>query len=185
MSNSTWIFQAVCYSSTSKHYAMLTVVEWASGDPTAEITWEYGVTPNNTAYHKFYRTTQLLFSETNDQAEWGSWYLAIAQDDTLSFESGSNSTLRPEFAANGTLSNTNDTAFRAINDNFPTFAFAKDLGTVSDTPISTLFTVALAQEEAIQFDGAEGIVSLPSLWTDYFPDELSYVCSRSIRGSLC
>ena len=156
---------------------MLTGAEWASGDPSAEISWEYGVTSNATAYHKFYRSTQLLFSETNDQAEWGSWYLATKQDDTLSFESGSNSTLRPEFAANGALANTNDTAFRAINDNFPTFAFAKDLGTVSDTPVSTLFTVALAQTEAIQFDGAQGNVSLPSLWTDYFSDELAYVCS--------
>ena len=133
------------------------------------------MTPNATAYHQVFRSTQLLFSETNDQAEWGFWYWATAQDDSLSFQSGSNSTLRPEFAANGTLANTNDTNYRAINDDFPTFAFAKDLGSVSDTPISTLFTVALAQTEAIQFDGAQGIVSVPSLWTDYFSDDLSYV----------
>jgi hypothetical protein len=94
----------------------------------------------------------------------------------LSFQSGSNSTLRPEFAANGTLVNTNDTNYRAINDNFPTFAFAKDLGKVR-TPVSTLFTIGLAQQEAIQFDGAQGTVSVPSLWTDYFSDDLAYVCT--------
>ena len=154
--------------------------EWTSGDPTAEITWEYGQTPNDTAYPKIFRTTQLLSSETNDQAEWGFWYWTTKEDDKLTFQSGSNSTRRPEFAANGTLANVNDTNYPAINDSFPTFAFAKDLGKVCATPMSTLFTVGLAQQEAIMFDGAQGNVSLPSLWTDYFSDDLAYVSSLSI-----
>lgn len=35
-------------------------------------------------------------------------------------------------------------------------------------PVSTLFDIGLAQQQAIQFDGAKGNVSVPSLWLSYF-----------------
>ena len=70
------------------------------------------------------------------------------------------------------MTNTNDTNFRAINENYPTFGFAVDLGSVGATEVSTLFTIGLTQESAIQFDGANGDVSVPSLWTSYYSTEL-------------
>lgn len=73
-----------------------------------------------------------------------------------------------------------DTNFRAINNKYPTFGFAVDLGSVSSTPISTLFTIGLAQEQAVQFDGAQGDVSVPSLWTSYYPTELDAVRTSNI-----
>ena len=45
------------------------------------------------------------------------------------------------------------------------------LGSVGSTPVSTLFTLGLAQEQAIQFDGAAGNVSVNSLWTSYYATE--------------
>ena len=127
------------------------------------------------AYHKFYRQTQLLFSETADQTDYGSWYWATDNVAGLTFQSGSDVDVRSAFTTSGALANTNDTNFRAIGDEYPTFGFAVDLGSVSATAVGTLFSIGLAQEQAIQFDGASGVVSVPSLWTSYFSTELDAV----------
>ena len=155
--------------------------EWASGDPSAEIEWTFGTTSGGNVYHKVYRETQLLWSETNDQAEWGYWYWATKGGYSLSYQSGSNTTVREQFAKTGQLSNHEDSRFRAINDSFPTFAFAQDLSRVGTTAVDTLFTVGLEQEQAIQFDGAQGNVSVPSLWLSYFSDANDAVSCARIR----
>ena len=172
-----------------------------SADSSAIAQWEYGVatstaatsksrrsrnrrqssngtnaTPSGgIAYHKFYRQTQLLFSETLDQTDYGSWYWATDNVAKLTHQSGSDTTVRGAFTSSGALANTEDTNFRAINDMYPTFGFAIDLGSLGSTPASTLFTIGLAQEQAIQFDGASGNVNLPSLWTSYYTTELDAV----------
>ena len=48
---------------------------------------------------------------------------------------------------------------------------------MDSTAVGTLFTLGLTQEQAIQFDGANGDVSVPSLWTSYFATELEAVSS--------
>ena len=85
--------------------------------------------------------------------------------------------------SNGTLPNTKDTNYRAINDDYPVFGYAIDLGTVT-TPVSTLYTLGLTQEEAIQFDGKTGIVPVTSLWTSYFPTELAAVSFSRLISNL-
>lgn len=127
------------------------------------------------AYHKFYRQTQLLWSETDDQTDYGDWYWATDDVAGLTFQSGADTIVRSAFITSGVLANTNDTKFRAIGDDYPTFAFAVDLGSVEATAVSTLFTLGLTQEQAIQFDGASGDASVPSLWTSYFSTELDAV----------
>lgn len=127
------------------------------------------------AYHKIYRQTQLLWSETDDQTDYGNWYWATDNVEGLTFQSGADTDVRSAFTTSGALANTNDTNFRAINDDYPTFAFAVDLGTVGATTVSTIFSLGLTQEQAIQFDGASGNVSVPSLWTSYFSTELDAV----------
>ena len=90
----------------------------------------------------------------------------------MTYQSGVDTDVRGAFTANGKLENTNDTNFRAINEDYPTFGFAIDLGAVDSADVSTLFTIGLTQESAIQFDGASGNVSVPSLWTSYYSTEL-------------
>lgn len=63
------------------------------------------------------------------------------------------------------------------NDNLlthhrPVFAFSRDLGRVSGGLTSTMFTIGVAQEEAILFNGIEKGQRMPSLWKDYFADEI-------------
>jgi hypothetical protein len=111
-----------------------------------------------------------VFSETNQQADWGYWYWATKNSSKLSYQSGSDSAVRGAFIAKGKLPNTKDPNFRPINQQYPVFGFSSDLGSVTK-PINTLYTLGLTQQQAIQFDGATGIVSLTSLWPSYFRTE--------------
>lgn len=82
--------------------------------------------------------------------------------------------MRGNFQSHGNLTNTKDADYRAINAQYPVFGFASDLGKVSGS-VNTLYTLGLTQEQAIQFDGASGVVPLTSLWTSHFSSETDAV----------
>ncbi|KAJ5797921.1 uncharacterized protein N7503_007217 [Penicillium pulvis] len=145
--------------------------EWVSGDRSTIAQWEYGTT-GDVAYHKVYRQTQLAFSEVNQQGEWGNWYWATDVADGTTHQSGEDTVVRAQFSSNGTLTNGVDTNYRAIQDDWPVFAFASDLGSVSSSPVSTLFSIGLTQDEAVQYEGASAYAPLQSLWKAYFDTEL-------------
>lgn len=82
--------------------------------------------------------------------------------------------MRGAFASKGSLASTEDDNFRPISQDWPVFGFAVDLGSVTaKESIATQFSIGLFQEEAIQFDGKDGNVTLPSLWVDYYQDDVN------------
>ena len=93
--------------------------------------------------------------------------------DGLSYQSGADIDVRGQFVSNGVLNNTQDTNFRAILDDFPVFGFAIDLGSVGSESVESVFTINLAQSNAVQFDGDDGVQALPSYWTESYSDDLS------------
>lgn len=94
----------------------------------------------------------------------------------MTYQSGSDKDVRGAFVAGGKLANTKDTNFRPINQDWPIFGYAVDLGTVGDAyDAATLFSIGLYQQEAVQFNGKDGNVTLPSLWTSYFDDDVAAV----------
>jgi hypothetical protein len=120
------------------------------------------------AYHKVFRQTQLAFSETADQTEYGFWYYLAENTASMTYQSGIDVDVRSAFVTNGSLPNTQDSNFRAINDQYPVFGFAYDLGTVGADSQTALFGISLNQQDAVQFEGADGVQPQPSLWTSYF-----------------
>ena len=74
--------------------------------------------------------------------------------------------------SSGQLKNSNDTNYRAINNAWPVFGYGIDLGAVKESAVSTLFSLGLCQDKAVQFLGADGLTVLPSLWKSYFADDL-------------
>ncbi|CZT46899.1 probable glutaminase GtaA [Rhynchosporium secalis] len=144
--------------------------EWVAGDHSAVAQWDYDTTIDDIAYHRVYRQTQLEFSETADQADWGNWYWATKKTDKLTYQSGSDVDVRGAFQSNGKLADTKDTNYRPINQAYPVFGFSVDLGFVTRF-VNTLYTIGLTQEQAIQFEGASGVVPLASLWTSFFTSE--------------
>lgn len=148
------------------------LIEWVSGDRNAIAEWEYGTT-DGVGYHKIRRQTQLPFSQVNEQAEWGNWYWATDNSKSMTYQSGGADDIRGKFSKDGKLTNGRDTGFRAISSNWPVFAFSSNLGSVKSSPVSTLFSLGLTQDEAIQYEGASNYGPVPSLWKSYFDTELS------------
>jgi hypothetical protein len=153
---------------------LISTQEWVAGDHSSVAQWDFNTTNNGISYHRVYRQTQLLFSETNDQADWGHWFWATKKVDGVTFQSGADKAVHGAFQRNGKLANTKDTHFRPINKDFPVFGFSIDLGSIT-SPVSTLFALGLTQEQAILFDGQTGNVPLNSLWKSYFPSETDAV----------
>lgn len=133
------------------------------------------------AYHKIYRQTQLLWSEIAQQTEYGNWYWLTNNSASLTHQSGTDEDVRSQFITTGYLTNTEDTNFRAINDDYPVFGFAFGLGNVT-TAVSQTWGISLNQQSCVQFEAPGGNQSVPCLWTDYFSDDLDAV--RSSRPGL-
>jgi hypothetical protein len=91
----------------------------------------------------------------------------------MTLKSGPDVIVRGAFNKTGKLDNSRDTKFRAINDAWPVFGYAIDLGSVGTKATSSLFTIGLAQTDAIQFLGKDGLKTVPSLWQDELKDELA------------
>ncbi|KAJ4311479.1 hypothetical protein N0V94_007920 [Neodidymelliopsis sp. IMI 364377] len=101
--------------------------EWVSGDVAVTAQWDFGLR-NGVAYHKVSSQTQQTFAEVMDRAEWGNFYYATDSRDGLTHQSGPDIDVRSMFVCNGALDDSDDTNHRAINDNWPVFGYAIDLG---------------------------------------------------------
>ena len=85
--------------------------------------------------------------------------LTTSQSSSTTFQSGQDTVVRGTFTSNGTLLNTQNTAFRAISDNWPVFGLARDLGTVSPksaTGPAVVFSIGHVRDPAIQYIVAGG-----------------------------
>lgn len=92
----------------------------------------------------------------------------------MTHQQGPDDAVREVFLCNGYLNDTLDNNYRAINDSFPVFAFAYDFGKVKD-PQNNVWAIALAQEQAVQFEGAQGNQTLNSLWTESYAQDTDAV----------
>lgn len=122
----------------------------------------------NLAYHKFWRQTQQEFTEDDQQAAWGFWYYATTDVDGLTHQSGADVDVRGQFTSTGALNSIEDTDYRAINSGYPVFGFATDLGSIGADSVESLFTINLAQDPVIQFEGAAGTQRIPSYWSSTY-----------------
>jgi hypothetical protein len=100
-------------------------------------------------------------------------YYATDGVDGSTYQSGSDADVRGAFNKTGKLANSRDTKFRAINDAWPVFGHAIDLGSVGTKATSSLFTIGLCQSDAIQFLGKDGLKNVPSFWKDQVGDDLA------------
>ncbi|POR32405.1 Uncharacterized protein TPAR_07390 [Tolypocladium paradoxum] len=162
-----------------------------SGGSNAGIRWESD-SKDGIRYHKFYRQDQRPFSESNEIANWGNWYWATSDKVRgASYQIGSHNEVRDQFMSKGSLTGDIDKNFRAVNDRWPVFALARDLGSVGKSWTSTLFTIGYTQEEVILFQGKEKEPKrVPSLWKQWFNegelvtffyndyDHASHYCNR-------
>ncbi|KAB5554833.1 hypothetical protein GE09DRAFT_141790 [Coniochaeta sp. 2T2.1] len=147
--------------------------EWASGDTSQVITWDYG-TSDGVSYHTFQRQNQAEFAEAGEIAAWGTWYLATSANDGVTYRTGGFADeTRAQFANNQKLDNTKDANFRGVSNSWPVFAFSNDLGNVGSQATEVVYTLGIVQDAVISFAGAgEGMTSLPGLWSSFYSTDL-------------
>jgi hypothetical protein len=150
--------------------------EWCSGDPTQEITWAPQQVPapagtagaGGAARTLQVWTVQLAdqqpLTEQNQQAAWGSLVWATPGGTGVTYQSGQDIVVRTQFVNNGTLTDTNDTNYRAIQDDWPVFGFAADLGSVADAAATIPLSVGWVRTPAVSYLGQ----NLQPLWTAYY-----------------
>jgi hypothetical protein len=151
---------------------------WVSGKPESVIEWglveQRGSTEGLKTW-KFGRQVEQLFTETDDQSEWGQ--LHFTGPASARHECGASSELRQRFARTGTLQNHMDDNFRAIEDKEPVFAFAKSFrlssssATTKATSNSVLFTITHIQDPVTQYAAARGLTFMRPLWKSWFPED--------------
>jgi hypothetical protein len=152
--------------------------EWVSGKRESLIEWglveQRGKTEGLKTW-KVGRQVEQLFTETDDQAEWGQ--LHFTGPSGAQHQSGASSDLRERFARTGTLQNKMDNDFRAIMDDEPVFAFAKAFklskskATTAPTSDSVQFTITHIQDPVTQYASARGLAFMRPLWKSWFPED--------------
>ncbi|KAJ7739311.1 hypothetical protein B0H14DRAFT_3097400 [Mycena olivaceomarginata] len=117
-------------------------------DITAECT-----TTGSVYTHQVQLANQTLFGEFSGQGQtqYGSVYFSSINANALTYQTGQDTVVRAQFIKNATLANTEDTNFRAVNNNWPTFAFAHTItvGATVSTPVK--FTIGQVRDPAIEY----------------------------------
>lgn len=82
---------------------------------------------NGIASHQSFQQVQSEFNADypDDAAHWGTWYWSTAVSTGMTYQSGADVTVRGNFVGSGSLPNTQDSNYRATDDNYPVFGFGK------------------------------------------------------------
>ncbi|TFY66481.1 hypothetical protein EVG20_g4614 [Dentipellis fragilis] len=146
--------------------------EWVSGNRNAVITWN-STRVGNSIIHSASQTSQTIFTEASDQAEWGMLYHAMPSNyGTVGDMTGSDQACRSWFVTNGTLPDTHDSQNREIDQSWPVFALNVDLGSITQTQRPAMFAVGFVRDPATQYVNLGGNVRNRSL---YFESRYSNV----------
>ncbi|KAJ7781099.1 hypothetical protein B0H16DRAFT_1710344 [Mycena metata] len=129
--------------------------EWVSGDNTLTVNWT-STTTGSILTHQVQLENPTVFGEINDHTQYGSTFYSTPNAVGATFQTGADVTVRAQFINNGKLANTLDTAFRAIEDNWPVFAFAHDLGTITTATTPVVFSVGMIRDPALEYIVAGG-----------------------------
>ncbi|KAG8806415.1 hypothetical protein FRC19_007267, partial [Serendipita sp. 401] len=125
--------------------------EWLSADSGKPMTWST-TKSNSLILHTFSLAAQTQFQATDNRVEYGLGYHAMIPSDGVTYQSGQDTVLRGGFRTGGALNNTADTNFRDIEQQWPCFAFAKDLGNITDSSTApVVFAVGLSRDPAISY----------------------------------
>ncbi|KAG9022692.1 hypothetical protein FS842_005957, partial [Serendipita sp. 407] len=138
--------------------------EWATGDNTLIANWTTS-TSNNVVTHQVSLRDQEPYAEDGDHIRHGAAYYSLAVSTGTTYRSGADIDVRDSFVANGTLDNSLDTNFRAVNDNWPVFALAHDMGNITSTPSDPIvFSIGHVRDPAVKYIVGGGILQDRSVY---------------------
>ncbi|PCH43422.1 DUF1793-domain-containing protein [Wolfiporia cocos MD-104 SS10] len=154
--------------------------DWLSGNLSALVEWST-TTSQQSLYHEASLQSPAPFVEINGQAEDGSVFYAMSEVSGIMYQTGRDQTVRGIFESNGSLLDTQDTSFRAINDGFPVFAIAVNLGLITSTANPVVWALGYVRNPVIKYTTPTGESQLryPYWATQYssIPDVIEEVLS--------
>ncbi|KAF9256003.1 DUF1793-domain-containing protein [Marasmius fiardii PR-910] len=164
-------FDAVSTDSKPHHVQVYSDItgEWLSFSQTVKVQWDTTTSPILT--HTAQLSTQNELQETADMSNDGVLYFATSPGNGITWQTGGHYSLRGWFLSQGYLNNTKDTGFRNINDNYPVFAYAHDLGSIT-TRASIVWAIGLVRDHVIQDTTGSNTISLPGYWTTKFQSDV-------------
>jgi hypothetical protein len=142
--------------------------EWSTNDSGAQIVWDqsaYNARGSNLVTLSCQLNSQQQLAENGDMATWGTIGLSAEVSTAMTWQIGQDAVVRQKFVTDGALAGTVDAGQpRAINDRWPVFAFAFDLGRVGAGSASYTVSIGHVRTPAVSYLGTP----LPPLWMDYF-----------------
>lgn len=143
--------------------------EWAHGTSSTLINWgiqQVAHSGGNLATFTVTPSSPTVLAETNDYPSWGQAVWSTASQSNLTYQSGSDVTVRSQFVSQGTLNNTMDSNMpRAINNNWPVFAFNFALGPLSGQLTGPIvLALGHVRQPAVSYQGSQ----IAPLWQSYW-----------------
>ncbi|EMD40769.1 hypothetical protein CERSUDRAFT_111353 [Gelatoporia subvermispora B] len=141
--------------------------EWVSGNDNQIVEWN--TTIGDFITYEVHLQNETQFQDVGDRIQYGSVYYTVENTTGLTYQIGQDSVVRTQFVNQSVLTNTLDTDFRAISDRWPVFAFAHDLGDVSNTSAPIVYSIGSVRDPAIQYVVANNATQDRSLyfWSNF------------------
>ncbi|KAG8747805.1 hypothetical protein FRC10_011250 [Ceratobasidium sp. 414] len=129
--------------------------EWITGDNNQPAQWST-VTDDSVVLHKMFLQSPSTYVESSQRAQWGTLYFASNQTTGTTFQTGQDTVLRQLFLSTGVLSNSQDTQFRSVSNNWPILAICQSLSGVSTQPAVATFVLGHTRNPAVRYITSSG-----------------------------
>ena len=143
--------------------------EWANGNDSALINWstkKVAHTGGTLQVHTIMPNTPQVLTEYSDYPSWGTVVWATNSQSGFTWQSGADVAVRSEAISQGSLNDTTDANQpRAINNNWPVFAFNFQLNNLTGQPNSPIvLAIGHVREPAVSYLGK----NVSPLWKSYW-----------------
>ncbi|KAF8508112.1 hypothetical protein JB92DRAFT_3121204 [Gautieria morchelliformis] len=142
--------------------------EWISGDDTLTAEWNTNTTSSSVIHSVHLGITQ-PFAVLKNHIQDATAYYGTMNGGAVTWQTSAGVISRSQFTGSGQLTNTSDTNFRPVSQNFPVFALSTDLGMVANSNGPVVFALGLIRDPAIQSLSDTGQPESRSLyfWTEF------------------
>ncbi|KAJ3791208.1 DUF1793-domain-containing protein [Lentinula aff. detonsa] len=124
--------------------------EWISGNRNLVATWQTTQT-SKSVYHRAQLQSPEYMTEINNIAEDSTVYYSMQTGSQVTYQTGQDSVVRGQFQSKGSLTNQQDTDFRAIDDDFVVLGISVDLGTNTNFATPVVWGLGLVRDPVIEY----------------------------------
>ncbi|KAJ3769969.1 hypothetical protein FB446DRAFT_745812 [Lentinula raphanica] len=124
--------------------------EWISGNRNLVATWQT-VQTSKSVYHHAQLQSPEPMTEINNIAEDSTVYYSMLTGTQVTYQTGQDTVVRGQFQNVGSLTDQQDTNFRAINKDFVVLGISVDLGSHTTFTTPVVWGLGLVRDPVIQY----------------------------------